>query len=265
TAAPPTTSRGLPLTVSDGSGVTAISLDVVFDPALLSPTGATVAPDAAAQGWTAAFNTVSPGRVHVALSGPAALPAGAHTFATLQAAVPDTAPYRSKEVLDLQNLLVNGQPGAVADNGIHAAAYLGDTDGNRQLSSNDASMALRVGVGLDGGLANFRLLDPAVVADASGDGQVSSVDASLIIRKVVGFSVPQIPDLPTGITPPPTGGPDPVLSLPRVTAAPGSTVRVPVELTVTAAGGVVLAAADLALRWDPRLLMLNAVHNDGTL
>lgn len=56
----------LPITLSDGNGVAGFQVDVVFDPAILKPTGAQLGADTvAAGGWAIAFNPVALNRFRV--------------------------------------------------------------------------------------------------------------------------------------------------------------------------------------------------------
>ena len=82
------------------------------------------------------------------------------------------ASYTAKHVLDLRDVRVNDMP-AGADDGVHVVAYFGDTTGNGQYNSTDAVRALRVGLGQDGGLIAFQLLDPRIVADITGNGAIT--------------------------------------------------------------------------------------------
>ena len=49
---------------------------------------------------------------------------------------------------------------------MHAAAYFGDADGNKTLTSNDAAVALQVATASPGtGFNGFKLLDPLILAE----------------------------------------------------------------------------------------------------
>src|SRR5262249_49812733 len=155
----------------------------VYNPALIAFSGATTP----LGGFTVNFNpnvATEPNgflRAALDLSGSTSLPSGPLGVASLQYAVPPAAPYASKEVLDLQNVSLNG--GAIAvldDDAVHVAAYLGDADGSRTLGSQDGSLAAQLAVGSGTGLMAYKLLDPLVLLDVNGSGALTAVDASLI-------------------------------------------------------------------------------------
>jgi hypothetical protein len=256
----PTTSTGLPLTLSDGTGVTAIALDLVYDPSVLRIRGGAVAPDAAAAGFTGTFDTSTPGVVHMTLTGTGALGAGAHTFATLTGGVPDTAPYGKAEILDLRNLVLNGGAvAAVADDGIHVAAFLGDTDGSKTYSAQDAANIAHVINGQASGFLAYPLVDPAIVGDVDGSGDLSVQDGSLLGQAAVGLPVPQLPPLPT------TTDPDLQLAFAAARSLPGQTVTVALHLTVTEPAGIDVASLTEAIRFDPAVLSIANVRSGALL
>ncbi|HYV36642.1 MAG TPA: NHL repeat-containing protein, partial [Gemmataceae bacterium] len=164
--------------------------------------------------------------------------------------------------------------GANSD-GVHVIAYLGDASGDGSVSSGDGSLISRVSGTLDnnivagvfGGLAAYRLADPVIVGDVSGNAAVDSGDVTLINQSTSGSQQTRLPPIPTGLTISPTG-PDPTLSLPtNLTAAPGTSVVVPLYLdTARPEGSLGLMEAILALRYDPKVFTVSAqdVHL-GTL
>ncbi len=242
-------SVGIPLRLSDGTGVESLDLTLRYNSALLTIGVATLAagvPGTLLQTGSTA-NSVS---YHYSTSVP--LGSGPRTLLSVQAIVPSTAPYASKEVLDLTGLSLNG--GAIlvlGDSGLHEVSYVGDTDGSGDYGSHDAALIARVGVFLDSGFAAYRLVDPLIVGDVDGSGDLGSFDASLVARKGVFLPVPQIPDLPP-IAPRFDGGPDPKVSLPRgLVATAGATLRVPILLEQTDRSTITLQSADLAIGLDP--------------
>ena len=247
----PADGSGLPLTLSNGAGVTSVTLTLLYDPALLRLTGVTPL-----AGATASLDTTTPGRAVLTFSSPTPLSAGPVEFARLTAAVPDTAPYTSKQVLDLTNVQVNGAA-ARDDDGLMVVGYFGDTSGNGGYSAIDAQRALRVAVGLDSGFGAYQLADPLITADITGNGIITSTDATRILQAALGIPVAQIPALPTM---PPTivpGGPDPRLSIPKhFRARPGGIVTVPVRTDFSEG----LESADLALSFDAARLEVVSVR-----
>src|SRR5262249_35782569 len=125
--------------------------------------------------------------------------------------VPNTAPYASKQVINLKNVTLNG--GAIPsrdDDGVHVAAYMADVVGDRTIDAFDGTKVAQMAAGLGTGFLAFQNADPVIIADASGDGTVDAFDGTKVAQKAAGLTVPQIPDVPTGVNPP-VGGPDPVL------------------------------------------------------
>ena len=191
---------GIPIQLTGGTDVNAVSFDLRFDPALLSVNGVTK--DAAAMlssaHLTADLSQAAAGLIHVDLTGLAGLSATPLTLLHLQASVPANASYGAKHLLDIQKVALND--GALAgsdDDGMHLVAYLGDTDGQPRYSAADALRVQRVVVRLDGGFSPYPLIDPLIVGDVNGNGRLDAGDALLIQRKVVRLPVPELPDLPS--------------------------------------------------------------------
>ena len=255
----PATAAGLPLTISDGTGVTRIALTIAYDPTLLAITGASLGADAPA-GASVTVNTSTPGRAILTFTSPTALTAGLDTFATLVASVPNSAPYASKEVLILGNIAVNG--GAIAatdDDGVHVVAYLGDATGNGGYSGLDATLIRRVLANIDTGFAAFPLLDPTIAVDIANRGSLTSLDATYLSQYLANIPQPRIPTLP-GVTIT-QGGPDPLVWIPQnLEATPGSTLTVPVLFRQTNGTSIGLDAADLAIEFDPSSFTVTAVR-----
>ena len=128
--------------------------------------------------------------------------------------MPNSAPYASKEVLVLEQHLLNGGAIAATDrDGVHVVAYLGDTTGNGGYSGLDAALISRVVANIDTGFAAFPLLDPTILADVAGRGSLTALDAAFVSQFVANLPQPRIPALP-GVTIT-QGGPDPLIWLPR--------------------------------------------------
>ncbi len=245
---PASGATGIPVTLSDGTGVQSVDFDLAFDPALLTITNVTVA---AGITGNVSFNTSTTGLLRVSYFSSGSLPTGSTSFLNITADVPDNAPYSAKHVLDLRNININeGTIASIDDDAVHVAAYLGDATGNRGYSGLDASLISRVVVGLDTGHAAYPMLDPVILSDVTANGGLSGLDASLVAQKVVGLTVTQIPALPA-LQPPAGGGPDPKLYIPQTLSGQiGQTITVPLMLDVTDAGGIALQAGDYALSFD---------------
>jgi len=260
---PASGSTGLPVAISNAQGVKSASFTLHYNPALLTITGATAG---AGISGSVSLDTSMPGMAVVSVTNSTQLSAasGAQTLVHLTASVPSGAPYGSKQILDLANLHVldtspvPAELPAIDDDGIHVAAYFGDANGSQSYNAPDATAAQRIIVGLDTGLASYQLADPYLIVDINGNNQVQSDDVTQIQRAIVGLSTNDIPSLP-GLSPPASGGPDPIVSLPQnLAASVGETVVVPIELFVTEPTGITLAGADLAIAYDAALLELTA-------
>src|SRR5207245_2146569 len=241
---------GIPVRLSDGTGVESVDFVLKYDPALLHITQASPGPSMPA-GTQVVANLSVPGVATVAVVSATALGPGAKDIVSLTAQVPATAPYRAKQILDVGEVRVNeGALAAVDDDGVHVVAYFGDTTGNGTYSSLDAQRVLRVAVGLDTGLAPFLLADPVIVADITGNGVVSSLDVTRILQEVVGIDRPEIPPLPAALLSL-VNGADPFVSIPTtLNATPGGVVTVPVMIDNAAS----LESGDLQLTYDARAM-----------
>lgn len=248
----PATASGLPLSISDASGVTSITFDLLYNPSLLTVTaanlGAGVSPSA-----SVSVDLSTSGIARVTFLSPTPLASGPLTFATLTASIPTTTVYASKEVLTFANLVVNG--GAIvvkADDAVHVDSYVGDVTRNGGYSGLDLSFMLRIIVGLDGGFAGYLDLDPRILADITRDGTISGLDVTRLRQFIVGLNPPQVPPLPSGFTLAPAVGQDPIVRIPRdLIARVGETVTVPVELLQTDTSAIGLSAFDFVIRFDP--------------
>ncbi|HYV37005.1 MAG TPA: hypothetical protein VE988_14965, partial [Gemmataceae bacterium] len=219
---------GIPITLSNPVAVTDVIFQLHYNPALLVITGTL----SNTSGTFSLVGTASGGVANLSFHSNTALSANL-TLGQIVAHVPDSAAanYKAKELLHLSDILINGATASVVnDDGVHVAAYVGDVSGDGALSPLDASLIARVAGLFDSGFAAYRLVDPAIVADISGNNFIDSSDVTLINRTVTGITVAQLPPIPTGLTISPTG-PDPTLSLPtNLTAAPGTSVVVPLYL-----------------------------------
>ena len=73
------------------------------------------------------------------------------------------------------------------------------------------------------------------------------------------INVPNIPALPTGLTPP-ANGPDPRIFIPTLHGNPGDTVSVPVVLTVTDRTGITVSGFQVAIAYDPTKFTVNSAQ-----
>jgi hypothetical protein len=251
--------NGIPITLSDGSGVTAVQLTLQYDPTLLTVTGATV--NVALPGATLTLDPSStPGNAVFVFNTPA-LGSGAVSLGQVVAQVPSSAPYKSKEVLHLANLQVNG--GAIAainDDGLQVVAYLGDSSADGLYTAADSALTARVAVGMDSGFAAYRMTDPVVIADINRNGRCDSGDASILLQVAAGNISAFITPIPTPTPPIVPTGPDPTLSL---AAGPSASAGQPLTVSVNIddpmpEGSTGLSAATLALTFDPSVLTVTS-------
>ncbi len=189
----------------------------------------------------------------------------------LTAAVPNDAPYGSKEILSISNLTVFDdspipQPlPSVADNAIHVAAYFGDTSGDQSYDSPDVTLEQRL-IGLKNtGFSAYRLIDPVLLGDITLNGQIQANDTTSIQRVIGLVNVPTVPPLPVGLSPPPSGGPDPEVFIPNEIGDPGDTVSVPVNVTVTEQAGITVSGFQVAIAYDPTKFTVGAIAQLGPM
>jgi parallel beta-helix repeat protein len=245
---------GIPVHISNADGVYSVDFTVLYDPALLSITSATLASDMPS-GWHVTYNLFAPGEFIVTVSGTTALSSGGRDLVYLTASVPAGATYGASEVIRLASALYpfNGLPSinggliaATADRAVHKAIYFGDADGDRTYTASDAGVISRAVALLDGlysGFDKYDLTDPVIVADVSGNGVLDGLDASYVGQEALylltgnpSMNRSEIPDLPLGARPT-FAGIDPTLAISSlISATPGSPVTVPVDVTDDLAG-----------------------------
>jgi hypothetical protein len=255
---PNNSSNGIPITLSNGAGVTDGTFVLQYNANLLTITGGTVN-----SALTGATFTVTPSgsgtsaQATIVFHSSTALAAGAVRLGGLTATVPNNAPYRAKELLHFSSVSLNGSSsGVVGADGVHVVAYFGDTSGDGTYSGLDAALASRVSSLQDSGFAAYRLVDPVIIADINANGRLDGSDASFIGQVASGTGVSRIPPIPSPAPPIVPGGPDPTLSIPTdLQVGPGGVVEVPVNLdTAMPAGSLGLTEANLALVYDPTVL-----------
>ncbi len=267
---PNATGSGIPLTLTGAVGLTSMTFNLTYNPALLNISGVQSGPAGA---LTLSSNAAGFANFSFQSSTPLT---GTITLGYILAQVPNSAAssYKTKSLLHLSNVVINGSNTAANSDGIEAVAYLGDVTGTGSFSPLDAALIGQVAVGIQSGFAAFEQLDPAIIGDVgdSGTGNTNSADVTLMNRLLAGIATPQIPQPPPGLAIPATG-PDPTLSLgPTLTAPTGGTVTVPVNIdTARPAGSSGLMEATLALRYNPQLyrvtaadIKLGTVPNSGS-
>jgi hypothetical protein len=255
------TSNGIPITLSNGSGVTDGTFVLQYNANLLSITGSTV--NSALSGATFTVTTSGSGtsaQATIVFHSSTALVSGAVRLGGLTATVPGKAPYKAKALLHFSSVsLNNGGITAVGDDGLQVVAFLDDTSGDGTYTSADSVLISRVASLADSGFAAFPVLDPAIVGDLNGDGRITAGDGGLLNNYLAGNMVAQMPAYPGAPSNNPSG-PDPALTLPSaLQVGMDGTVEVPVTIDDPhPAGSSGLTQAQLALTYDPTVLSVSA-------
>ncbi len=261
---PNTVTFGIPLNLSSGSGVTSGQFTLQYNSALLSITAVTVN-TALANATMSLDASSSPGLAVIDFSSPTALTqTGMVRLGGLTATVPNAAVYKSTALLHFSGETLNG--GAIAvtgDDAVQVVDYIGDTNGDGTLSAGDAAQLSRVATGIDinaaagilGGFSGFPLVDPVIIGDLNNDSLVDASDVTLLDSVLSGTPRAQIPNMPATTPVTPTGA-SVQLSIPtNLTASPGGTVVVPVNINnPDPAGSGGLAGIALAIDFDPTVL-----------
>ncbi len=192
----PADGMGLPLLISNGLGVTNVTLEIAYDPSLLEITDATVGTGVPA-GSTVDLDTTTPGVAVITFNASVALAAGTLNFVTLTANVPAGAPLGAVQVLDVRNVELAGTSlRPIDDDAIHAAAYLADINLDGAITVADATDLLDLTAGRASGFLGYPNLDPRIVSDFNLDAATTVTDVSLLLNAAAGRDVPQIPLIP---------------------------------------------------------------------
>jgi hypothetical protein len=251
---------GLPLTIHHGQNVGRVEFELRYDSRLLAITAFTLADSVASRGALSELQPLTPGVALLTITAPTGLAEDADPLivGSFTARVPDDAPYGGKHVLDIAALRAYdtapdpAELPALDDDGIHVAAFFGDTSGDRSYNSPDATLVRRVIGQVNTGFSAYPLADPVLIADITLNGRIQSNDTTNIRRANGQAAVPNIPPLPSVATPPEASGADPRIFIPRdLVGGPGETVTVPVMIEVTEAGGLTIGGFDMVLEFDP--------------
>jgi hypothetical protein len=209
---------GVPIGLSNGSGVLSGSMTLQYNADLLNISGVT--PNATLvtnNGLSMSVSFSGSGAnstVTVNFTTTSALPSGALRLGGFIATVPQTAPYKSENLLHWTSVSLNNASGAiptVGSDALHVVAYFGDVDASAApntaytYTGNDVTLATRVGTGADSGFAAYRLIDPVIIGDVTSDGKVNTNDASTLNSELGGpqQTIPLVPPL-TSLTDDPT-------------------------------------------------------------
>ena len=208
---PASVSTGIPLTVSNAAGITSLTVDIDYNPALLTITSASTSVAGASETLTFPQSGVA----RLTFTSPTPLAAALNKdLIDIRANVPASAAsaYRQAQILRLANLSVNGGAiGSLPDDALQTVAYAGDAQGTllssdghggyeiNSYSLQDALAVLKVAVAVDSGFAAYPLVDPLVVGGVTGGPAVGLFDARDILKAAVGLSTSDIPPLPTAL------------------------------------------------------------------
>ena len=176
---------GIPLVLESDGSVRSLEAIFNFDPELLEVL--TIDPAADLPEFVS-FSTevLEPGRIALRFDASESFPdvggapAGQLTIANVMAQVAATAENGSSALVSLESVVVNGTVTAGGSNAVQVVASLGDTSGDGEYSSTDASLAARLAMRLDSGFVSYPVINPSLVADVSGNGTVSMLDAAMI-------------------------------------------------------------------------------------
>ncbi len=208
----PAATAGLPINISDGTGVTRFTVTVAYDAALLVVSGFN-----APAGWSVSMTSSNPGatsgRVLLTLSGSGpALPAGLTALGYLQASVRPNATYGDSQLLNVEVTVVATGPNpadvlaVVADDAVHSVNYVGDANKNKIYTSGDANDVLAQSTAganpsLYANFVNYPNTDATVVADVNNNSILTSQDAQQVNLEAtagLGSGSLQIPAIPPG-------------------------------------------------------------------
>jgi len=214
TSGPPTATSGIPINISDGSGVDSFDLTFEFDPTLLDVTGVTLP-----AGWTsnpAVVQTLSSGREKWTLGAfrgtGVALSSGITALATIQARVLQNAPYGESHLIDLEVQEVtdvNTVPiPTIADDAVHSVNYVGDANMSIfpvTYSTGDLA-AMQNWIGQAGNPANYPSFnaypntDAIIVADTNNSSTLTTADINQVQQESTGQpGSPFIPAVNSGM------------------------------------------------------------------
>jgi 6-phosphogluconolactonase (cycloisomerase 2 family) len=195
----PAAGSQLPLTLLSPGNVRQLSFVVRYDPLLLlissSRPGAALPADARLD-----FSGSLPGELRVTISSLTAIAAGTVTLLDLVASVPATAPYGAAQILDIDEVSVNGQAlNGADDDALQVVGYLGDGDASGRLDRRDVMLIQRNATNADSGFAAWSVVDPRLLADVDLDGRITTRDMVRVSQEMNRYDSALIPNLPTNV------------------------------------------------------------------
>lgn len=137
----PASDGGIPVTVSNGAGVTSVNLTLRYNPALFDIIGVKPGNSMPAGTRVNALYFSDFGHVEINVTSPVPLPAGPVEILRLAARVPQGVTYGTASILFISSATFNTGTAARLDPALIVAADFGDTTGNGTYSSTDCTPA----------------------------------------------------------------------------------------------------------------------------
>ncbi len=161
---------GLQVRFSSEGGVKTLRFAVEFDPALLDLADVTAGADlpaGAVLDWSVEAAAGGKSRLIVTVVSDVAIAAGAVHLVSLDASVPDDAPYGASEIITLDVEMINAAaPSSTQqDEALQLVGYFGDADGDRVLTTMDLWTITKVAIGHDDEFAAWQGLPPELIAN----------------------------------------------------------------------------------------------------
>jgi len=262
--------HGIPITLYNAAGVTDATFTLTYNPLILTPTAGGTG-DSTAAGSTFTMGSItSVDSTHSTVSFTyhnATAKSGTVILGDITATVPSAANaiYKTKELLALSGITVNGGATVQAADGIHVDAYVGDVHVTAlpAIDASDALDAQKVASGptVASGFSPYGLLDPAIIG-AFVPGSLVTVgpaDVTALFSKAVHLPVASLPSIPSTMTSVNVSGADPTVSLAGTVQATNGIVSVPVMLDHPHPDGSTgMTEAHLALTYDPSVLSVSS-------
>ena len=261
--------HGIPITLYNAAAVTDATFTLTYNPQILTPTAGGTG-DATVAGSTFTMGAItSVDSTHSTVSFTyhnATAKSGTVILGDITATVPNSAAtiYKTKELLALSGITVNGGGTVQAADGIHVDAYVGDVHVTA-LPAIDASDALDANTIANAphnsGFTAYGLLDPAIIgAFISGNlVAVGPADVTALFSKAAHLPVPSLPAIPASVTSVSVSGADPTVSLAGAVQTTNGIVSVPVMLDHPhPEGSTGMTEAHLALTYDPSVLSVSS-------
>ena len=232
------------LSVDDAADVAGVSALIKYDADLLV-VGDVIGTDLIS-GMNLVVNASVPGEIRLEIAGTQAIESGSGALVDIGLSATEAAQAGTETTLELSDdTEIYDESGTVisliGENGIVkfiAACVKGDVNGDGNVRSNDAILALRIAAEL------MEATDAQeCAADMSDDGRIRSNDAILILRKAAGLAAP-------GINPMTDASRQITVTLAEAHGVAGETVTVPLK----ADNIIGLAGGDICIAYDSSVL-----------